>query len=155
MKRFKLLFIFILSIVNIFAQEPGNNLHQSLEQIKQKFPNLTYFGNESKYKKYKSKGEKEDFTSFYFYNNKLVGEYTYIFDYTNNSRYINNLYLSLISKFSTYKRKYRRNSGQGYDVVFFYFSDFIIKVAKYDNQLQLYYELKGYNINISALQAQS
>ena len=152
MKRFLLFILFTLVSITFFAQGPGNNLRKSLAQIQQSFPNLKYFQNEKGYQVYKSASEDEDFTCFYFSNGRVVGEYTYIFDYS-GSGYITDLYNSLLNKFSQYGGRHKRNTNSGYDITFFYYPDFIVKIANYRTQLQLYYELNGLYINISALQA--
>lgn len=136
-----------------FAQEPSHNLGKGINQIKQDFPNLVYSRINKGCEVYKSKGEDEDFTSFYFNNGRLVSEETFIFDYNSNGNYITRLYSSLILKLSNFNGKVKRKKYSDSDITFFYFSNFIIKVANYGNQLQILYELKGYNINITALQA--
>ena len=104
------------------------------------------------YNVYLSAGDDEDFTSFYFSDGRLVGEYTYIFDYS-GSGYITDLYNSLINSFAKFGSRHKRSTSSGYDITFFYYSDFIVKIANYRTQLQIYYELNGYHININALQA--
>lgn len=153
MKKIIFLLLFPLITLCAFAQEPGNNLGKSIAQIKQNFPNLIYSRIDKGYEVYKSKGEDEDFTSFYFSNGRLVSEETFIFDDTSNGNYINHLYSSLALKLLNFNGKVKRRRYSDSDITFFYFSDFIIKVANYRNQLQILYELKGYNINITALQA--
>ena len=93
------IFLFIISIIitsALYAQEPGNNLRKTISQIRQEFPNLKYNRNDKGYDMYNSAAEDRDFTSFYFKNGILVGEYTYIFDYSGSS-YIHDLYHSLIN----------------------------------------------------------
>ena len=153
MKRTIFVLIILLVTLSSFAQEPGNNLGNSIAQIKQNFPNLVYSRINKGYEVYKSKGEDKDFTSFYFNNGRLVSEETFIFDDTSNGNYITHLYSSLILKLSNFNGKVKRRKYSDSDITFFYFSNFIIKVANYGNQLQILYELKGYNINITALQA--
>jgi hypothetical protein len=138
--------------MSLFAQSPGNNLGKSLAQIQQDFPNLKPLGDDKGYKVYKSSADGDDFTSFYFSNGRLVGEYTYIFDYS-GSGYITDLYNSLLNRFAKYGVKHKRSTSPSYDVTFFYFSNFIVKFANYHTQLQIYYELNGLHININALQA--
>lgn len=144
--------ISLLFFLSTNAQVPGNNLGKSITAVQQVFPNLSFLREEKGYQVYKSKGEDDDFTSFYFSNGSLVGEYTYIFDYS-HSGYIADLYRSLLNSFSKYGGKTKRNKGNSYDITFFYYSNFIVKIANYNTQLQIYYESKGYNIRISALQA--
>lgn len=153
MKKFISLLFFILTVcLSSYSQELGNNLHKNLNQIKQSFPNLVYLHKKNGYDVYKSAGEDEDFTCFYFDNGKVVGEYTYIFDYM-GSGFINDLYNSLLNSFSKSNAKQKRRRSSTSDVTFFYYSDFIVKIANYRNsQLQLYYEVKGYNIELNALQ---
>lgn len=82
------IFLFIISIIitsALYAQEPGNNLRKTISQIRQEFPNLKYNRNDKGYDMYNSAAEDRDFTSFYFKNGILVGEYTYIFDYSGSS----------------------------------------------------------------------
>lgn len=152
MKKILALSVLLFFFLGLKAQEPGNNLGKSVVQIQQKFPNLTFLRQEKGYQVYKSKGDGDDFTSFYFSNGMLVGEYDYIFDYS-GSGFISNLYRSLLNSFAKFGSKYKRNRNAGYDITFFYYSDFIVKIANYNTQLQIYYELNGYHINISALQA--
>lgn len=152
MKRLSLLLLSLTLFLTASAQQPGNNLRISLAQIQQAFPNLRFDREEKGYQIYRSDGDDGDFTSFYFSNGRLVGEYTYIFDYC-GSGYITELYNSLISNFAKYGGKQKRSQSSNYDVTFFYYSDFIIKIANYQTQLQIYYELNGYHININALQA--
>ena len=153
MKQLALFTISLFISMSLFAQEPGNNLRKSLAQIQQSFPDLKYLHEDKGYKVYKSSGEDEDFTTFYFNNNGLlVGEYTYIFDYS-GSGYITDLYNSLLNRFAKYGVKHKRSTSPSYDVTFFYFSNFIVKFANYHTQLQMYYELNGLHININALQA--
>lgn len=153
MKQLALFTISFFISLSLFAQEPGNNLRKSLAQIQQSFPNLKYLHEDKGYKVYKSSGEDEDFTTFYFNNNGLlVGEYTYIFDYS-GSGYITDLYNSLFNRFAKYGVKHKRSTSPSYDVTFFYFSNFIVKFANYHTQLQIYYELNGLHINVNALQA--
>lgn len=155
MKKIFLFLAFVIAVtINCFAQEPGNNLGKSLSQIKQSFPNLVYLHKKSGYDCYKSAGDDDDFTCFTFDNGKVVGEYTYIFDYMSD-RYITDLYNSFYKSFSKSNAKQKRSRGRTYDATFFYYSDFIIKIANYENQFQLFYELKGYNIEFNALQSRS
>lgn len=147
------LFIFILSFIitsALFAQEPGNNLRKTISQIQQDFPNLKYNRVDKGYSIYNSAAEDRDFTSFYFKNGVLVGEYTYIFDYSGSS-YINDLYYSLIKNFAKYGGKHYRTTNSGYDITYFRYSYFTVKFANYGNQLQIYYELNGLNIELSPL----
>lgn len=149
----KRLFIFILSFIiasAICAQEPGSNLHKTISQIQQEFPNLKYNRDDKEYKVYNSDAEGEDFTSFYFKNGVLVGEYTYIFDY-NGSAFINNLYYSLINTFAKNRGKHYRTTSSDYDITYFRYSYFTVKFANYGTQLQIFYELNGLNINLSPL----
>jgi hypothetical protein len=132
-----------------YAQEPGNNLRKTISQIKQDFPNLKYNRDDKGYN-INSAAEDRDFTSFYFKNGVLVGEYTYIFDYSRSS-YINDLYSSMINNFSKYGGKHYRTTNSGSDVTYFRYSYFTIKLANYGTQLQLYYELNDLNIEISPL----
>lgn len=151
--RLSFLVFFLAFVYNVFAQEPGNNLGKSITQVKQEFPNLVYSRFDKGYKVFKSKGEDEDFTAFYFDNGKLVSEETFIFDYASSGVYISRLYSSLVSKFSKYNSKHKRKKYSDSDITFFFFSNYIIKIANYGNQLQILYELKGYNINVTSLQA--
>lgn len=153
-KLISLLFFVIAVCLNCYSQTPGNNLGKSLSQIKQSFPNLVYLHQKNGYDCYKSAGDDDDFTCFTFDNNKLVGEYTYIFDYMSD-RYITDLYNSLYKSFSKTNARQKRSRSGTYDITFFYYSDFIVKIANYGNQLQLFYELKGYNIEFNALQTRS
>lgn len=75
-----------------------------------------------------------------------------MFDYS-GSRFITDLYDSLLKNFAKYDVKRKRNTSSDYDVTFFYFPNFIVKIANYNTQLQIYYELNGLYININALQA--
>lgn len=152
MKRTILLITATFISLAIFAQEPGNNLRKTISQIQQNFPNLKYSREDKGYNVYLSASDGEDFTSFYFSNGRLVGEYTYIFDYS-GSGYITDMYNSLISDFAKYGSRHKRSTSSSYDITFFYYSDFIVKIANYHTQLQIYYELNGYHININALQA--
>ena len=152
MKHYSLLVLSLILSMSLFAQSPGNNLGKSLAQIQQDFPNLKPLGDDKGYKVYKSSADGDDFTSFYFSNGRLVGEYTYIFDYS-GSGYITDLYNSLLNRFAKYGVKHKRSTSPSYDVTFFYFSNFIVKFANYHTQLQIYYELNGLHININALQA--
>ncbi len=153
MRKIQLLCVLLFLSIYIYAQrEPGNNLGKSLAQIQQDFPNLKPLGDDEGYKVYKSSADGDDFTSFYFSNGRLVGEYTYIFDYS-DSGYIRDLYNSLFNSFANKGGKYKRSTNSGYDVTFFFFSDFTIKIANYNTQLQLYYEKKGLYIKFNALQA--
>lgn len=150
MKR-QFLFVLYLIIVSVlYAQEPGNNLRKTFSQIQQEFPNLKYNRDDKGYKIYNSAAEDRDFTSFYFKNGMLVGEYTYIFDYVGSS-YINDLYHSLINNFAKYGGKHYRTTNSGYDITYFRYSYFTVKFANYGDQLQIYYELNGLNINLSPL----
>lgn len=142
----------LLNIYSYAQSEPGNNLGKSLAQIQQSFPNLKYLHDEKGYQVYKSDSDDEDFTCFYFSKGRVVGEYTYIFDYS-ESGFIRDLYNSLLNKFSQYGGRRKRNTNSGYDITFFYYPNFIVKVANYRTQLQLYYEKNGLTININALQA--
>ena len=99
MKRLCILFFFIEFCTFAFSQEPGNNLGKTVAQIQQGFPNLKSQGDDKGYKVYKSSADGDDFTSFYFSNGRLVGEYTYIFDYS-DSGYIRDLYNSLFNSFA-------------------------------------------------------
>lgn len=149
----KQIFLFIISIIitsALYAQEPGNNLRKTISQIRQEFPNLKYNRNDKGYDMYNSAAEDRDFTSFYFKNGILVGEYTYIFDYSGSS-YIHDLYHSLINTFAKYGGKHYRTTSSGYDITYFRYSYFTVKFANYGNQLQIYYELNGLNIEISSL----
>lgn len=147
------IFLFIISFIitsALYAQEPGNNLRKTISQIQQEFPNLKFNRNDKGYSVYTSEAEDRDFTSFYFKNGVLVGEYTYIFDYSGSS-FINDTYYSLIKNFAKYGGKHYRTKNSGYDITYFRYSYFIVKFANYGNQLQIYYELNGLNINISPL----
>lgn len=149
----KQIFLFIISIIitsALYAQEPGNILRKTISQIRQEFPNLKYNRNDKGYDMYNSAAEDRDFTSFYFKNGILVGEYTYIFDYSGSS-YIHDLYHSLINTFAKYGGKHYRTTSSGYDITYFRYSYFTVKFANYGNQLQIYYELNGLNIEISSL----
>ena len=152
MKYYSLLVLSLILSMSLFAQSPGNNLGKSLAQIQQGFPNLKPQGDDKGYKVYKSSAEGDDFTVFYFSNGRLVGEYTYIFDYS-GSGYINDLYSSLFNSFVQKGAKHKRSTNSGYDVTFFFFPDFTIKIANYNTQLQLYYEKNGLYIKFNALQA--
>jgi len=152
MKHYSLLVLSLILSMSLFAQSPGNNLGKSLAQIQQGFPNLKPQGDDKGYKVYKSSAEGDDFTVFYFSNGRLVGEYTYIFDYS-GSGYINDLYSSLFNSFVQKGAKHKRSTNSGYDVTFFFFPDFTIKIANYNTQLQLYYEKNGLYIKFNALQA--
>lgn len=152
MKKFFAVLILSVLFLSVNAQEPGNNLGKSIAQIQSSFPNLSYLREEKGYQIYKSNAEDDDFTSFYFSNGRLVGEYTYMFDYS-GSRFITDLYYSLLKNFAKYDAKRKRNTSSDYDVTFFYFPNFIVKIANYKTQLQIYYELNGLYININALQA--
>ena len=152
MKYYSLLVLSLILSISLFAQSPGNNLGKSLAQIQQGFPNLKPQGDDKGYKVYKSSAEGDDFTVFYFSNGRLVGEYTYIFDYS-GSGYINDLYSSLFNSFVQKGAKHKRSTNSGYDVTFFFFPDFTIKIANYNTQLQLYYEKNGLYIKFNALQA--
>ena len=147
MRRVFLFIISILFVSALYAQEPGNNLRKTISQIQQEFPNLKYNRDDKGYNIYNSAGEDRDFTSFYFKNGILVGEYTYIFDYS-GSPYINDLYFSLINKFAKYGGRHYRTKNSGYDITYFKYSYFTVKFANYGNQLQIYYELNGLNIEI-------
>lgn len=96
MKKVFAFMVLFSIILCVNAQEPGNNLGKSLASIQQSFPNLSFLRTENGYQIYKSNGEGNDFTSFYFSNGRLVGEYTYIFDYS-RSGYITDAYRSLIN----------------------------------------------------------
>lgn len=147
------IFLFIISIIitsALWAQEPGNNLRKTISQIRQEFPNLKYNRDDKGYEMYNSAAEGQDFTSFYFKNGILVGEYTYIFDYSGTS-YIHDLYYSLINTFAKYGGKHYRTTNSGYDITYFRYSYFTVKFANYGTQLQIYYELNGLNINLSPL----
>ncbi len=150
-KFFAVLFLSVL-FLSVNAQEPGNNLGKSIAQIQSSFPNLSYLREEKGYQIYKFNADDDDFTSFYFSNGRLVGEYTYMFDYS-GSRFITDLYYSLLKNFAKYNVKRKRNTSSDYDVTFFYFPNFIVKIANYNTQLQIYYELNGLYIKINALQA--
>ena len=152
MKYYSLLVLSLILSMSLFAQSPGNNLGKSLAQIQQGFPNLKPQGDDKGYKVYKSSAEGDDFTVFYFSNGRLVGEYTYIFDYS-GSGYINELYSSLFNSFAQKGAKHKRSTNSGYDITFFFFPDFTIKIANYNTQLQLYYEKNGLYIKFNALQA--
>ncbi len=152
MKHYSLLVLSLILSMSLFAQAPGNNLGKSLAQIQQDFPNLKPLGDDKGYKVYKSSADGDDFTSFYFSNGRLVGEYTYIFDYS-GSGYIRDLYNSLFNSFAQKGGKYKRSTNSGYDITFFFFPDFTIKIANYNTQLQLYYEKNGLYIKFNALQA--
>ena len=152
MKKFFAVLILSVLFLSVNAQEPGNNLGKSVAQIQSSFPNLSYLREEKGYQIYKSNAEDDDFTSFYFSNGRLVGEYTYMFDYS-GSRFITDLYYSLLKNFAKYNVKRKRNTSYDYDVTFFYYPNFIVKIANYNTQLQIYYELNGLYININALQA--
>ena len=152
MKHYSLLVLSLILSMSLFAQSPGNNLGKSLAQIQQGFPNLKPQGDDKGYKVYKSSAEGDDFTVFYFSNGRLVGEYTYIFDYS-GSGYINELYSSLFNSFAQKGARHKRSTNSGYDVTFFFFPDFTIKIANYNTQLQLYYEKNGLYIKFNALQA--
>ena len=146
------LILFSLSLISYAQQEPGNNLGKSLAQIQRSFPNLKPQVDDNGYKVYKSSADGDDFTSFYFSNGRLVGEYTYIFDYSGSS-YISDLYFSLLKSFGKTGVKHKRSTSSGYDVTFFFFPNFIVKIANYRNQLQIYYELNGLYIKFNAFQA--
>jgi len=152
MKHYSLLVLSLILSMSLFAQSPGNNLGKSLAQIQQGFPNLKPRGDDKGYKVYKSSAEGDDFTVFYFSNGRLVGEYTYIFDYS-GSGYINDLYSSLFNSFAKKGARHKRSTNSGYDITFFFFPDFTIKIANYNTQLQLYYEKNGLYIKFNALQA--
>lgn len=148
-----IVFIVLLALfAKASAQEPANNLHKTIAQIQQAFPNLKFSKEDRGYSVYNSSGDDKDFTCFYFSNGRLVGEYTYMFDYS-GSTFITDLYQSLLNSFAKYGSRKRRNVSSSYDVTFFYFPDFIVKIANYHTQIQIYYELNGYQININALQA--
>ena len=134
--------------MTLYAQEPGNNLRKTLAQLKQSFPNVFYLQNEKGYNVYKSDGDDRDFTCFYLNNDRVVGEYTYIFSY--NTLFIRDLYYSLLNRFASYGGKHWKTTS-GYDITYFRYSYFTVKVANYGDQLQLYYELNGLNIEISPL----
>ena len=147
MKRLIFFLFFFIFASALYAQEPGTNLRKTLSQIQQQFPNLKYNRDDKGYNIYNSAAEDRDFTSFYFKNGTLVGEYTYIFDYSGSS-YINDLYHSLINNFAKYGGKHYRTTNSGYDITYFRYSYFTVKFANYGNQLQIYYELNGLNIEI-------
>lgn len=152
MKKIITLFLLVIGIsLNCYSQGVGNNLHKSLGQIRQAFPNLVYLQKEKGYDVYKSAGEDGDFTCFYLEDGIVVGEYTYIFDYLSDN-FIANLYKSLLNSFAKTNAVHKRNKSGQYDITYFYYSDYIVKIANYGDQLQLYYELDGYNINLNALQ---
>ena len=150
MKRLSLIILSLSLSVVLFAQKPGSNLHKTLAQIQQQFPNLQYGREKNGYLLYKSPGEGSDITWFYFSSGRVVGEYTYIFDYS-DSGYITDLYKSLLNSFSKYGGKHWRTTSSSYDITYFRYSYFTIKVANYGDQLQLYYELNDLNIEISPL----
>ena len=150
MRRIFLLIISFIISSALYAQEPGNNLRKTISQIQQAFPNLKYNRDDKGYSVYTSNAEGRDFTSFYFKNGILVGEYTYIFDYSGTS-YIHDLYHSLINTFAKYGGKHYRTTNSGYDITYFRYSYFTVKFANYGTQLQIYYELNGLNINLSPL----
>lgn len=150
MKRLSFLLLSILMCMSLFAQEPGNNLRKTIAQIQQGFPNLKFNRNDRGYQIYNSASEGKDFTSFYFSNGRLVGEYSYFFDYT-DSGYITDLYHSLLNGFAKYGGKHWRTTNSSYDITYFRYSYFTVKVANYGTQLQLYYELNSLNIEISPL----
>ena len=150
MKRLSLIILSLSLSVVLFAQEPGNNLRKTLAQIQQRFPNLQYNREKDGYLLYNSPGEGQDFTCFYFSSGRVVGEYTYIFDYS-DSGYITDLYNSLLNSFAKCGGKHWRSKDSKYDITYFRYSYFTIKVANYGDQLQLEYELNGLNINISPL----
>lgn len=150
MRRIFLLIISFIISSALYAQEPGNNLRKTISQIQQAFPNLKYNRDDKGYSVYTSNAEGRDFTSFYFKNGVLVGEYTYIFDYSGSS-FIKDTYYSLIKNFAKYGGRHYRTTNSGYDITYFRYSYFTVKFANYGNQLQIYYELNGLNINISPL----
>lgn len=153
MKRISLLLLLFILSISLFAQEPGNNLGKTISQIQQEFPNLAFLRYDKGYQVYNSAGDDEDFTSFYFSNGRVVGEYTYIFEYASDGRFITDLYISLINRFAKYGARHNRSKSSSYDITYFYFPNFIVKFANYHTQLQIYYELNGYQINIDALHA--
>lgn len=150
MKRLSLIMLSFFLSVALLAQEPGNNLHKTLAQIQQRFSNLQYNREKDGYLLYNSPGKDRDFTCFYFSSGRVVGEYTYIFDYS-DSGYITDLYNSLLNSFAKCGGKHWRSKNPKYDITYFRYSYFTIKVANYGDQLQLYYELNDLNIEISPL----
>ncbi len=152
MKKFITFLLLVIGIfLNCYSQRAGNNLHKSLDQIQQAFPNLVYWQKEKGYDVYKSVGEDDDFICFYLENGIVVGEYIYIFDYLSDD-FITNLYNSLLNSFAKTNALNKRKKYERCDVTYFYYSGYIVRIANFGNQLQLYYELDGYNINLNKLQ---
>ena len=60
--------------MNLFAQEPGNNLRKSLNEMKQKFPELRYIKTDQKGDEYEDGYPEDGIASFFYFRNGYVIE---------------------------------------------------------------------------------
>lgn len=87
MKRVSLFILSLIVPVILFAQEPGNNLRKSLNEMKQKFPELRYIKTDQKGDEYEDGYPEDGIATFFYFRNGYVIEEAMIIQGTNGFPY--------------------------------------------------------------------
>ncbi|MBO6118452.1 MAG: hypothetical protein J6P44_07920 [Bacteroidales bacterium] len=123
MRRIIIILIVTLYSYNVFAQEPGNNLGKTLEQLRINNPDLTYDGVENGCNKYFHRDVDEHGGTlylWYLYNNSVIEERMYIFD---DNDFPFDFYFGMVETLnkSPYRNRIQHNT-YWYTYYFSYFS---------------------------------